>query len=256
MSTTERVGASTGSARDDDVRRQQRELVERNIPLVEHIVNRCAASMPRSVDRDDLVQVAMVGLIEAARRYDPSRGVAFSTYAGRRIEGAIVDMLRSESWAPRSVLSNRRDMEAAAARLCARLRRAATAAELANELGLDVRQLDQWRSTMARGTLVSLDANRPGLVADNLADDRPSTEDLIVRRDLRERVRACLSSLPERHRYVVVGHVLEERPMHELADQLGVTRSRASQLKSEAIHLLRLAIEARSVPREQMPAAG
>jgi len=227
---------------------EPRELVERNIPLVEHIVSRLAAGLPRSVDRDDLVQVAMVGLIEAARRYDPSRGIAFSTYAGRRIEGAIIDALRSMSWAPRSVHSNQRELDAAEARLRARLQRSATEAELANELGLDVRELAAWRASMVRSALISLDEARPGGVGDAIVDDQPSTEDVVEWREMRDRVRACLSLLPDRHRYVVVGHVLEERPMHELADRLGVTRSRASQLKAEAIHLLRLAID-QSMPR-------
>lgn len=227
---------------------EPRELVERNIPLVEHIVNRIAGGLPRSVDRDDLVQVAMVGLIEAARRYDAGRGIAFSTYAGRRIEGAILDALRSMMWAPRSVRSNQREIDAAEARLRVRLQRSATEAELANELGLDVRELAAWRASIVRSAVVSLDENRRDGVGDAIADDQPSTEDLVEWREMRDRVRACLSLLPDRHRYVVIGHVLEERPLHELADHLGVTRSRASQLKAEAIHLLRLAIE-RSTPR-------
>jgi RNA polymerase sigma factor (sigma-70 family) len=96
----------------------------------------------------------------------------------------------------------------------------------------------------AKSALLSLDAEVPGSVSgdagdfgDTVADLQPSTEDLVESREMHDRVRSCLSRLPERHRYVVVGHLLEDRPMHELADHLGVTRSRASQLKAEAIHL-------------------
>ena len=223
-----------------------RELVHGNIPLVEHIVNRVAVRFPRSVDRDELVQVAMVGLVEASRRFDASRGFAFSTYAGRRIEGAILDSLRSACWAPRSVRANQRQIDAAERTLQARLQRSATEEELAAELGVEVEELAAWRASAARGVVVSLDEQR-ARSTDSLADTRPSTEDLIERRELRDRVRACIGTLPERHRYVIVGHLLEDRPMHELADQLGVTRSRASQLKSEAINLLRSAVDGRAM---------
>jgi RNA polymerase sigma factor for flagellar operon FliA len=224
------------------------ELVRRHLPLVEHIVNRVAARFPRGVDRDELVQVAMVGLVEAARRFDDSRGVAFSTYAGRRIEGAILDALRASCWAPRSVRSNQRLIDAAESRLQGRLRRRATEEELAAELGVSPRLLAAWRDSVARSAVLSLDAERPGpggagRFGETIADPQPSPEDLVETRAMRDRVRSCLSLLPDRHRYVVVGHLLEDRPMHELADHLGVTRSRASQLKAEAIQLLRIAVE-------------
>jgi RNA polymerase sigma factor for flagellar operon FliA len=227
------------------------ELVRRNIPLVEHIVSRVAGRFPRGVDRDELVQVAMVGLVEAARRYDPARGAAFSTYAGRRVEGAILDALRAACWAPRSVRSNQRQIDAAEARLHSRLQRQATEEELASELGVRVELLAAWRASAAKSALVSLDAERPDRVGDTLADTRPSPEDLIETREMRDCVRSCLSLLPDRHRYVVVGHLLEDRPMHELADQLGVTRSRASQLKAEAIHLLRVAVDGHATKNNQ-----
>jgi RNA polymerase sigma factor for flagellar operon FliA len=218
------------------------DLVRRNIPLVEHIVSRVAARFPRGVDRDELVQVAMVGLVEAAGRFDPARGTAFSTFAGRRIEGAIFDALRAASWAPRSVRANQREIDAAEVRLEGRLQRRATEQELAAELGVAVGRLAHWRASAAKSALLSLDADQPGRAGERLADQRPSTEELVESLDMRARVRSCLSLLPERHRYVVVGHLLEDRPMHELADQLGVTRSRASQLKSEAIQILRQAV--------------
>jgi RNA polymerase sigma factor for flagellar operon FliA len=233
-------------------------LVRRNLPLVEHIVNRVTARFPRGVDRDELVQVAMVGLVEAARRFDESRGIAFSTYAGRRIEGAILDALRASCWAPRSVRSNQRQIDAAETRLHGRLQRWATEEELAAELGVDPRLLAAWRTAAARSAVLSLDAEsarsggagRPGRIVEAIADPRPTPEDVVERRAMRDRVRSCLSLLPDRHRYVVVGHLLEDRPMHELADHLGVTRSRASQLKAEAIQLLRLAVES---PAETRP---
>jgi RNA polymerase sigma factor for flagellar operon FliA len=218
-------------------------LVRRNIPLVEHIVSRVVARFPRGVERDELVQVAMVALVEAARRFDPTRGVAFSTYVGRRVEGAILDSLRASCWAPRSVRTNQRQIDAAETRLHARLQRQATEEELAAELGVQVELLAAWRVSAAKSALVSLDAERSDRVGESLADTRPSIEEQVETRAMRDCVRSCLSLLPDRHRYVVVGHLLEDRPMHELADHLGVTRSRASQLKAEAIQLLRVAVD-------------
>lgn len=220
-----------------------RDLIQRNLPLVEHIVNRVSARFPRGVERDELVQAAMVGLIEAARRFDPRRGVAFSTFAGRRIEGSILDGMRASCWTPRTVRSHQREIATAELRLQDRLGRRANELELADELGVSLDELAARRASVERGVVVSLDAERPTRIVDTIIDTRPSTEDLIERREMRARVRACLGLLPDRHRYVVVGHLLEGRPMHELADQLGVTRSRASQLKSEAINLLRLAVD-------------
>jgi RNA polymerase sigma factor for flagellar operon FliA len=260
MSAMERVA---GTRSTHCVAPSADELVRRNLPLVEHIVSRVSARFPRGVDRDELVQVAMVGLVEAAGRFDPARGIAFSTYAGRRVEGAILDGLRAACWAPRSVRSNQRQIEAAEVRLRERHRRLPTEDELAADLGVPVDQLAMWRASAAKSALLSLDAEFgeavTGGVGETLADPQPSTEDLVENREMRERVRSCLSLLPERHRYVVVGHLLEDRPMHELAGELGVTRSRASQLKTEAIHLLRLAVQngaERSIRSERVSQGG
>jgi RNA polymerase sigma factor for flagellar operon FliA len=92
---------------------EQRETVLANVPLVEHIVNRIAANLPASHSRDDLVQTGILGLIAATVRYDPSLGAAFSTFAGRRIEGAVIDLLRRADWAPRSVRAMERRLSAA-----------------------------------------------------------------------------------------------------------------------------------------------
>jgi RNA polymerase sigma factor for flagellar operon FliA len=224
------------------------------VALVEHIVNRLAAGFPRSIDRDELVQVAMVGLVEAARRFDASRGVTFSAFAGRRIEGAILDSIRAASWTPRSVRANQRQIDHAETTLRDRLQRRATEAELAGELGVHVEQLAAWRASVHKGALVSLDADRPDARGDALADPDVDVHELVERREMREHIRRSLSLLPERHRYVVVGHLLEDRPMHELADHLGVTRSRASQLKAEAIRLLRIAVDGQPVPPLSIPA--
>jgi RNA polymerase sigma factor for flagellar operon FliA len=230
------------SARED-MSPAARDLVQRNFALVEHIVSRVLMRFPRGADRDELAQVAMLGLIEAARRFDPDRGIAFSTFAGPRIEGSILDAVRQMSWAPRSVRANQREIDAAEARLRARLRRNATEVELAGELGLDVDQLAMRRALVAKGAVVSLDEGLSTSIGDTIADTRPSTEDVVERREMHARIRACLSLLSDRHRYVVVGHLLEDRPMHDLARDLGVTRSRVSQLKSEAIDMLRIAME-------------
>lgn len=229
----------------------QQDLVESNLPLVEHIVKRLTVRFPASFDRDDLVQTGTIGLIEASTRYDPSKGTAFSTFAGRRIEGAILDQLRRDDWAPRSVRSGERQLAEAEAEATARRRGARPGErELGEMLGMTTDEVHRLRGRIASASLDSLDrpvgrddgittlsetvADRTGLGIEGDLDDR----------ELRGYLRDAISLLPERHRLVIVGHFMEGRSMTELGDLLGVTQSRASQLKEDALRLIREGVRA------------
>lgn len=221
---------------------EQREMVLANVPLVEHIVNRVAINLPASHSRDDLVQTGILGLITATVRFDPSMGAAFSTYAGRRIEGAIVDMLRQSDWAPRSVRFAERRLTAAEDKL--NPHQTATAEWLSRELGCDVGQIHQLRHDIAKARLDSLD--RPTGADDGIAplsatipDRGERAEDIVDHQELLETLREGISLLPERHRLVVTGFYFESQTVTELGGLLGVTQSRASQIKNEALAMLR-----------------
>lgn len=234
----------------DQLTAAQQDTIVRNIPLVEHIVNRLMQRFPATHDRDDLVQIGIMGLIEAATRFDPAHGVAFSTFGGRRIEGSILDHLRRNDWAPRSVRAAERQLHHAETELTARGGARPDAQQLASALGIDAAQIHQLRSRIATAAIDSID--RPTLqddgatsLSDTLADHGAAgVESALDERELHAYLREAIALLPERHRLVIVGHFLEGRTMTELGQFLGVTQSRASQLKEDALRLMRQGLQA------------
>src|ERR671911_2171579 len=115
---------------------EQREAIEEHLPLVRHIVFQVAVHFPRHVDREELARAGALGLVEAARRYDGSRGVPFQRFAAQRIRGAILDAVRAADWAPRSVRTLARKLETVEQRLATRLGRVPTLDEMAEALDL------------------------------------------------------------------------------------------------------------------------
>ena len=132
--------ATGRSAQPDPVQ----EMVDNSLPGVRYLANRIASRLPAHVDVEDLIQVGMVGLLQSVDRYDPDRGVKFQTYANRRIEGAMLDYLRSLDWRPRSVRRRGRELEQAMASAEQRLGESASQEELAEEMGVSAAELDQW----------------------------------------------------------------------------------------------------------------
>ena len=223
---------------------EQREMVLANVPLVEHIVNRLASNLPASHCRDDLVQTGIMGLISATVRFDPANGAAFSTFAGRRIEGAILDMLRQADWAPRSVRVMERHL--ATVGEDGRSEEPSKAVEqLRRRLGIDRTQLEKVRQDIAKARLDSLDrpvggdTGVPVPLSATVVDPRDQVEETLDDQELTGYLRDGISLLPERQRIVVVGYFFEGRSMTELGALLGVTQSRASQIKDEALKMLR-----------------
>lgn len=224
-------------------------MVEKNIALVHHIVSRMTENFPAAVQRDDMVQAGLVGLIEATQRFDADRGFSFSTFAGRRIEGAVLDLLRRADWAPRSVRRNERQLHEMEAGMTAQLGRRPTAEELGGAMGTDSSHVHNLRADVAKARLNPLVVRAKGDDNDSdvtdldlAATDIPDTLDL-EHQELMGYLRDGIGLLPERHRIVVVGHFLEGKSMTELGELLGVTQSRASQLKSEALGMLKLGID-------------
>jgi RNA polymerase sigma factor for flagellar operon FliA len=235
-----------------------RELVEQNVALVEHIVNRLLARLSGRHDREELVRVGSLGLVEAASRYDASREIPFAAFAGLRIEGAILDHLRSSDWMPRGLRQWEREITRAERRLEDSLGRTPTDAEVAATLDVPVTRLQGLRRRIHPAEMESLDRPVGGpssdvLLSDVIADPAPSAADDLDDRELRAYVRECLGLLSERHRFVVVGCLLEGRSLREMAEAMGVTRSRVAQLKDDALGLIREAVEAQY--REQPDAA-
>jgi RNA polymerase sigma factor for flagellar operon FliA len=229
-------------------------LIEEHLPLVKHIVFQVAVHFPRHVDRDELARAGALGLVEAARRYDESRGVPFDRFAAQRIRGAILDTVRAADWAPRSVRTLARKLEGVEQRLATELGRVPVASEMADALGMTPQELNRLQDRMFRSVVLALehevsDDTDEDLTLVDVLTDRGAVEPLeeLETRELHAYLRDAVELLPERQRLVVVGYFLEGRTSQELARFLGVTESRVSQLRSEALAMLKEGIEAQYV---------
>jgi len=226
-------------------------LIEQHLPLVKHIVFQVAVHFPRHVERDELARAGALGLVEAARRYDAARGVPFDRFAAQRIRGAILDAVRAADWAPRSVRTLARKLESVEQRLATELGRVPSSVEMADALGMSRHELSRLQDRLFRSVVLALehevnDDTDEDLTLVDILCDRSSVEPLeeLESRELHAYLRDAVSLLPERHRLVIVGYFLEGRTSLELARFLGVTESRVSQLRSEALAMLKEGIEA------------
>jgi RNA polymerase sigma factor for flagellar operon FliA len=232
----------------DDADRTQ--LIEQHLPIVHHVVLQVAAHFPRYVDRHELARAGALGLVEAAQRFDPSRGVPFDRFAARRIRGAILDSVRASDWAPRSVRSLGRKLQQIEQELAAD-GKPASAEQVADALGLSADELVRLRDRVYRSVVLALDhiVSTPDdedlSLIDVLADRTAiEPEEALETRELLGYLRDAVGLLPERHRIVIIGYFLEGTSSQEIAALLEVTESRVSQLRSEALAMLRNGIEA------------
>jgi RNA polymerase sigma factor for flagellar operon FliA len=239
-----------------DVARAEYEdrLVREHLPLVQYVVSEIAHRIPSHVCRSDLVSAGMLGLAQAARSYDPERGIAFDRFASTRIRGALLDELRGRDWASRSVRSRARGLQAANEELTSRLGRAPSPEEVARELDVPLETVHKLVDDVHRATVL----NYESLVLEGDAESFLATpdggpEDAMVERERRSYLTDAVAALPERLRKVVVGYFFEERSMQDLADELGVSESRVSQLRAEALLLLKDGMNSQLDPNSVAP---
>ena len=226
-------------------------LVETHLHLVGHVVNQLSVRFPRHVDRDELRGAGAAGLVDAAHRYDPETGVPFARYASIRIRGAVLDATRSRDWATRRLRRDLRGIEATASRLEDELRRRPEDSEIAEAMGTDEATVRERRAEAVASSLLALD--RPvreddadgGVLGDQLVeeDDAWLPERALERNELVGTLRTAISHLPELPRRVLTEHQFEGRLLREIADDLGVTEARVSQLRHEALHALQAYFE-------------
>lgn len=221
------------------------ELLDRYLGLVHHVAREIGARTP-VLEIDDLVGAGALGLVRALESFDLSRGLAFSTYAVRRIRGAILDDLRSRDWTPRSVRVKGRRLAAAIAELERRLGRRPDHREVADALGLDLATYWQWRTAVDGGTMVSFEAaasagrRTPLSLEETLNDpDAPLPGQELAQREQAAGLREAIGHLPERERTVLALYYYEELTLRQIAEVLHVTESRISQIHSRAIKRLR-----------------
>ncbi len=246
---------STGTMREvgivlsEERRAVEAQLVGDHLNLVHYVVSDMAGRIPRHVSRDDLESAAMAGLAQAARSFDPERGIAFERYAATRIRGALLDELRGRDWASRSVRCKARKLSGASEELTNRLGRIPTIEEIADYLGVEKQAVQSVNDDVHRAVVLNYDS----VLADGDAEhimpsDLSSPDVLILEQERRSYLVDAVMALPERLRRVVIGYFFEERPMHELADELGVSESRISQMRAEALALLKDGMNAQLEP--------
>jgi RNA polymerase sigma factor for flagellar operon FliA len=229
-----------------------KQRIEAGLPFVEALARRMAATMPHSIDISDLVQDGVIGLIDAAHRFDDSRGIKFETFAERRIRGAMIDALRKDAW-PRGVRRVRRELEAAREKLRATLGHEPSLADLAAAIGSDEKRLGK---TIVR--INTIESTSPFSNADTIDETQlpavlvpaePERPDLQYERDeVKNRVRNAIATLPPREQRVIALYYYNEVTMKDIGLELGVNESRVSQLHARAIRRLREALGAEVTP--------
>ena len=227
--------SSIGDMNDETIRSNA--LVEQHLALVGYNVNEVLARVPSHVSRADLSSAGAMALVRAARSFDDSKGVPFARYAALRIRGALIDELRSMDWVPRGARRRARQTSEVSDELTGQLGRTPTKQELAQALGVSVAEVHAAHAD-AGTRVLSMDAF-DGAVADMVIDSSVGPLDALVNAEQFEYLRTGISCLPEKLRYVVEQLFFHDRPVIELADEMGLTRSRISQLRTEALSLLK-----------------
>jgi RNA polymerase sigma factor FliA len=228
--------------------RARERLVVAYSPLVKYVAGRMGASLPGHVEEADLISYGLSGLLSAVERFDLSRAIKFETYAITRIRGAIIDELRALDWVPRSVRAKARDIERASRKLEARLQRAPTDEEMAQELEITPDEFHESLLQISNSTLVALDelwtsgdsgGDQVSLL-DTLPDQgSPDPHAVADQGELRDQIADAIGALPEREKLVVALYYYENLTLREIGEVLGVTESRVSQLHTKAVLRLR-----------------
>jgi RNA polymerase sigma factor for flagellar operon FliA len=227
------------SAATKTVTREQETLIRENMALVGHMVREMLFKVPPHVHRDDLASAGYTALVTAAQAYDPGRGIPFGRFAAMRVRGALLDELRGMDWATRSVRARARRADVARQELTTKLGRTPTPTELAELLGVGVSELANVDDDVQRAAVLSLQGFAAGTAEDMVAETAMNPEEMLLHRERIGYLHDAVAALPERLRYVVEASFLRERPLAEVATELQVTESRVSQLRTEALALLR-----------------
>ena len=223
--------------------RKDHDRITAGLPFVEALARRMAASMPHSIDLGDLVQDGVIGLIDAAHRFDEKRGIKFETFAERRVRGAMIDALRRDAW-PRGIRRVRRELEAAREKLRHELGSEPSLADLAEHMGSDEARLSR---TIVR--INTIESTSPLATVDSVAAanlprvmvplELPTPDKACERGEVATRIREAIKALPWRERKVIGLYYYGDVTMKQIGNEIGVNESRVSQLHARAVQRLR-----------------
>ena len=213
-------------------------LIEQNMDLVRRIAWHFSGRIKSAVEIDDLIQIGMYGLVNAAQNYVPKDGVAFSSYASIRIRGEIVDYLRRNSNLCRTTIKMQQRFSQTVENLTKKYNRIPTQDEIADFMDLSTSELDTWQQAFAANQLHSLDDVYDEFSIWYAANEQNPEEDL-KDSELRELLIKSLKNLPEKEALIIQLYYVEELNVYEIAKVMDVTTGRVSQIKKSAISKLR-----------------
>ncbi len=229
------------------------EIVHKYLHLVKYVAGRISVNLPPNVEINDLINDGILGLIDAIEKYDDARGVKFETYAITRINGAILDALRSLDWVPRAVRQRARELDRTHQALEVELGRAPREDEVAERMGLTPKELDHLMQRVRGTSVLSLEEflpNEKGYeipLVDTLKDDLHDVTSEVEAHEVRDSLVSAVESLPPQERTVIALYYFEGQTLKEIKSALGVSESRVSQIHAQAvIHLRQRLRELRS----------
>ena len=217
-------------------------------PLVKYVAGRVAVGLPANIEQADLISYGIFGLIDAIDKYDQSRGIKFETYAISRIRGAIIDELRAIDWVPRSVRSKAREVEKAYSALENKLKRPPSDAEIAEEMGISLDDLNHIYTQLSTVSIVALDELMSGdagqgdklALVETIEDTRTASPmEAFESEEMKSILAEAINRLPEREKIVVTLYYFEGLTLAQIGEVLGVTESRICQMHTKAVLALK-----------------
>jgi RNA polymerase sigma factor for flagellar operon FliA len=232
-----------------DASQSEEETLKNHLPLVRSVVDRMRASLPPHIDVEDLYSVGLLGLIQAQRRFDPTHGVTFASYATMRIRGAVLDELRRVDWMSRSLRVKAKKLTDVITAYEQKVGRPATESEIADELGISTEDYATLLDEVRPLSYVELDAvngdEDESNLHDVIADERqPNASEIAMKRELVKLVTDRIEKLPEMQKKILAMYYFENLRLAEIATVFGVTESRICQIHTQAVLSLKTYIRA------------
>ena len=216
---------------------QKEDTVDKHAPMVKRIAYHLKSRLPATIQLDDMIQAGMIGLLEAANNYDSTQGASFETYASIRIRGAMLDEIRKNDWAPRSVHRNSRRVAEVVRQIENEKGRDARDSEIAEALSMDMDEYNRILQDASGHRVLSFEEIGIGdeSILDNIPNPQTGVLDNLQKDDLNALVASAIAGLPERERMVMALYYAEELNLREIGAVIGVSESRVSQIHSQAV---------------------